>query len=148
MRQRAFVWDRPLRPAERSALGDNAPTESEPVLGVQVADEGVKAAVIADDPDVFFTTPHFDGYAAVLVRLDRIPLPELAELVEDAWRLRAPKRLLAELDRPCCGQAPAGARGGGGEVASKIVARRRARVGRLSAPTLGPGPTAADRAPA
>ncbi len=99
VRQQAFVWDRPLRRADRSALGEEAPAESEPVLGVRVADEGVKAALIADDPDVFFTTPHFDGYAAVLVRLERIPLPELAELVEDAWRLRAPKRLLAEFDR-------------------------------------------------
>jgi len=99
VRQQAFVWDRPLRRADRSAIGGKAPAESEPVLGVRVADEGVKAALIADDPDVFFTTPHFDGYAAVLVRLEWIPLPELAVLVDDAWRLRAPKRLLAEFDR-------------------------------------------------
>lgn len=98
VRRRAFVWDRPLRPADRSALGDGAPAESEAVLGVRVADEGAKAALIADAPDVFFTTPHFDGYAAVLVRLERVSLPELAELVEDAWRLRAPERLLAEFD--------------------------------------------------
>ena len=69
------------------------------MLGVRVADEGVQAALIADDPDVFFTTPHFEGYPAVLVRLERIPVSELAELVEDAWRLRASKRLLAVLDR-------------------------------------------------
>ncbi len=99
VRQQAFVWDRPLRRADRAALGEEAPAESEPVLGVCVADEGVKAALIAGHPHVFFTTPHFDGYAAVLIRLERIPLPELAELVEDAWRLRAPKRLLAEFDR-------------------------------------------------
>jgi hypothetical protein len=42
---------------------------------------------------VFFTTPHYDGYAYVLVRLDRIGRDLLAELVEDAWRLRAPKSL-------------------------------------------------------
>lgn len=99
VRQQAFMWERPLRRADRSALGDGAPAESEPVLAVRVADEGVKAALIADDPDVFFTTPHFNGYAAVLVRLERIGLPDLAELVEDAWRLRAPKRRLAEFDR-------------------------------------------------
>ncbi len=98
VRSQAFVWDRPLRGADRSALGHGAPAESEPVLGVRVADEGVKAALIADNPDVFFTTPHFDGYAAVLVRLERLPVPELAELVEDAWRLGAPKRLLATFD--------------------------------------------------
>lgn len=93
------MWDRPLRRAERVALGDGGPAETDPVLGVRVADEGVKAALLADAPDVFFTTPHFDGYAAVLVRLERITVPELAELVEEAWRSRAPKRLLAELDK-------------------------------------------------
>jgi hypothetical protein len=104
VRQQAFVWDRPLRRADRSALEEEAPAESEPVLGVRVADEGVKAALIADGPDAFFTTPHFDGYAAVLVRLEQIPLPGLAELVEDAWRLCAPKRLLAEFDRQLGGR--------------------------------------------
>lgn len=99
VRQQAFMWERPLRRVDQSALGDGAPAESEPVLGVRVADEGVKAALIADAPDVFFTTPHFNGYAAVLVRPERIGLPDLAELVEDAWRLRAPKRRLAEFDR-------------------------------------------------
>ena len=97
--QKMFVWDRPLTRADQAALGDQTPPESEPLLGVRVADEGVKAALIADEPDIFFTTPHFNGYPAVLVRLERIPLPELAELIEDAWRLRAPKLLLAEFDR-------------------------------------------------
>ena len=96
--QRGFVGERPLRAADRAALGPAAPDEAEPVLGVRVADEGVKAALIADEPDVFFTTPHFDGYPAVLVRLERLPLDELAELIEDAWRARAPKRLLADFD--------------------------------------------------
>jgi hypothetical protein len=96
VRQKAFAWDRPLRPSDRKALADAAPEEAEPVLSVRVADEGVKAALIADDPEVYFTTPHFDGYPAVLVRLVRIPADELAELVEDAWRLRAPRTLLAE----------------------------------------------------
>ncbi|MBA3525187.1 MAG: MmcQ/YjbR family DNA-binding protein [Geodermatophilaceae bacterium] len=97
--QKMFVWERPLSRADRAALADAAPSETEPLLGVRVADEGVKTALITDDPGVFFTTPHFDGYAAVLVRLERIPVNELAELVEDAWRLRAPKRLLADFDR-------------------------------------------------
>ena len=50
-------------------------------------------SLIADDPDVFFTTPHFDGYPAVLVQLERIPLSELEELIVEAWLARAPKRL-------------------------------------------------------
>jgi hypothetical protein len=44
---------------------------------------------------VYFTTPHFDGYSAILVRLDQIPAPELAELLTEAWLNRAPKRLAA-----------------------------------------------------
>ncbi|GAA3395058.1 MmcQ/YjbR family DNA-binding protein [Cryptosporangium minutisporangium] len=91
VRNKGFVWDRPLRKADHDQLGAAAPDG--PVLGVQVADEGVKAALIADDPDVFFTIPHFDGYPAVLVRLDRIGVEELAEVVTEAWLLRAPKRV-------------------------------------------------------
>ena len=73
------------------ALGAAAPDG--PVLAARVADVGVKEALIADDPDVFFTTPHFDGYPAVLIRLDRISVPELDEVIVDAWLARAPKRL-------------------------------------------------------
>jgi hypothetical protein len=57
-----------------------------------VADEGVKHALVADRAGWCFTTPHFDGYAAVLVDLDAAPLDELTELVEEAWLLRAPRR--------------------------------------------------------
>jgi hypothetical protein len=63
------------------------------VLGARVPDEGAKEALLADDPGVYFTTPHFDGYPAVLVRLDVIGVPELTELVTEAWLTRAPKRL-------------------------------------------------------
>jgi hypothetical protein len=62
-------------------------------LVIQVVDLEDKDALLRSDPDVFFTTPHYDGYAYVLVRLDRIGHELLAELVEDAWRLRAPKKL-------------------------------------------------------
>ena len=98
VRQKAFAWERPLRLSEREALPDDGPGEREPILGVRVGDEGVKAALIADNPDACFTTPHFDGYPAVLVRLERIPADELAELIEDAWRLQAPKRLRSAYD--------------------------------------------------
>ena len=49
--------------------------------------------MLADDPEVFFTTPHFDGYPAVLVRLDRIGLEDLREVIVEAWLARAPKRV-------------------------------------------------------
>ena len=88
------VWERPLRPADLDALGDAAPTGA--IIGVRVSDEGVKHALIADNPDVYFTTPHFDGYAAVLVRLAAISRPELEEIVTEAWLDRAPRRLAKE----------------------------------------------------
>jgi hypothetical protein len=50
--------------------------------------------MLADDPEVFFTTPHFDGYPAVLVRLDKITVGELDEVIVEAWLARAPKRLV------------------------------------------------------
>lgn len=104
VRDKGFVWERPLRKSDLAALADRGESPPDgPILGVRVADEGVKHALIADDPAVFFTVPHFDGYPAVLVRLDHIPVDELAELVTEAWLLRAPKRLaktfLAERER-------------------------------------------------
>jgi hypothetical protein len=62
-------------------------------LVVQVLDLEDKEALLRSDPEVFFTTPHYDGYAYVLVRLERVGREMLAELLEDAWRLRAPKSL-------------------------------------------------------
>jgi hypothetical protein len=96
VRGKTFVWERPLGKKDVAALGDAAPDG--PVLAAHVADVGVRDALIADEPDVFFTTPHFAGYPAVLLRLDRIPAQELAEVVVDAWRARAPARLVAAHD--------------------------------------------------
>jgi hypothetical protein len=91
VRDKGFVWERPLRAAEAEALGNDAP--SGPILGARVEHLGAKEALLADDPDVYFTTAHFDGYPAVLVRLDRIAMQELEELIVEAWLCRAPKRL-------------------------------------------------------
>jgi hypothetical protein len=63
------------------------------VIGVRVADETEKQALLALDPDVFFTEPHYDGYPAVLVRLPAIDEALLETVIGDAWRLRAPRRL-------------------------------------------------------
>jgi hypothetical protein len=65
---------------------------------VRVEDVGEQTALLQMDPEVFFTTPHYDGHAYVLVRLEVVSLELLAELVEDAWRLRAPKRVVAAFD--------------------------------------------------
>jgi hypothetical protein len=84
-----FVWERPLRRADREALGPDAPAG--PILGVRVEHELAKQALLADS-GACFTTPHFDGYPSVLVELDRIDLAELEELVTEAWLVRAPRR--------------------------------------------------------
>lgn len=94
VRDKSFAWERPLREADLAALGDAAPDG--PILGVRTADLGVKEALLADDPDVYFTTPHFNGYPAILVRLPRIDLDELGELLTEAWLNRAPKKVAAE----------------------------------------------------
>lgn len=94
VRDKGFVWERPLRRGDLEALGDEAPDG--PILAARVPDVGVKEALLADDPHVFFTTPHFDGYPAILVRLDRIAVAELDELIVEAWLARAPKRLAKE----------------------------------------------------
>jgi hypothetical protein len=67
-------------------------------LVLRVADLGEREALLQGEPGAFFTIPHYDGYPMVLVRLDAVDPAQLAELVEDAWRLRAPKRLVAEHD--------------------------------------------------
>ena len=67
------------------------------VLMVGVADLGEKEALLAADGDAYFTIAHYDGYPAVLVRLDRADLEELRELLLDAWRRAAPKRAIKAL---------------------------------------------------
>jgi hypothetical protein len=89
-----FVWERPLRKADLAELGDDAPAG--PVLGARVPDEGAKRALVAAEPGIYFTTAHFDGYPAVLVRLDELDGEQLTELAEEAWACRAPRRLVAE----------------------------------------------------
>jgi hypothetical protein len=91
VREKLFVWERPLRPGDRQALGDAAPDG--PILGARVEHAGAKEALLAEDPEVYFTTPHFDGYPAILVQLERIAPAELEELIVDAWLCQAPKRV-------------------------------------------------------
>jgi hypothetical protein len=94
VRKKLFVWERPLRKGDLEALGDSAPTG--PILGARVEHLIAKEALLADEPGVFFTTPHFNGYPAVLVRLPEIEVPLLEEVVTEAWLTRAPKRLVRE----------------------------------------------------
>lgn len=88
--KKLFAWARPLRRADLAALGRDAPTG--PILGLRTADLEMKDVLLASDPGVFFTTPHFDGYPAVLVRLGKIAPRKLKDVILEAWLARAPKR--------------------------------------------------------
>lgn len=90
---KTFLRDRPLHRRDLDELGTRAPTG--PVLVASVPDEGAKAALLAAEPEVYFTTSHFDGWAAVLCRLDRLDERSLTELATEAWAARAPRRLVA-----------------------------------------------------
>jgi hypothetical protein len=89
-----FVWERPLRDKEVEELGEAAPDG--PILGARVEDLAAKEAMLAEEPELYFTTSHFDGYPSVLVRLERIDEQDLGELIAEAWLARAPKRLAQE----------------------------------------------------
>jgi hypothetical protein len=67
-------------------------------LVMRVSDLGEREALLQGQPDAFFSTAHYEGYPYVLVRLEAVDPLELDELIEEAWRIRAPKRLIAEHD--------------------------------------------------
>lgn len=94
VRGKGFVWERPLNKSDLAALGDAAPDGE--LAGIRMADELTKNELIAAEPEIFFTIPHFDGSGALLIRLANIEVDELTELITDAWLLRAPKRLAAD----------------------------------------------------
>lgn len=84
---RMFAGERPLRVKEVAEIG---PVD-EPILLLRVESEAEKFALIEEDPDLFFTVSHFDGYPMVLVRLERLDEARLRELLESAWATVAPK---------------------------------------------------------
>ena len=63
-----------------------------------------KEALIASDPDKFFQTPHYEGYPAVLVRLEAMELNELEEVLTESWALKAPRKVLEDWDENRCHQ--------------------------------------------
>lgn len=92
VRGKTFVRQRPLHRRDLDELGDAAPAG--PVLVAYVPDEGAKQALLATEPDVYFTTAHFAGWTAVLARLDRLDEDALRELAGEAWAARAPRGLV------------------------------------------------------
>jgi hypothetical protein len=93
VRKKLFVWERPLRAKEIEQLGGAAPDGD--ILGVHVPDQEAKLAMLESEPEIYFTTPHFDDHPSVLVRLEPIPRDDLEEAIVEAWLARAPKRVAA-----------------------------------------------------
>src|SRR5262245_61397331 len=94
VRKAGFVWERPLSKTDVRQLGELGREIPEgELLGVKIEGVELREAIIADDPAAFFTIPHFDNYAAVLLRLDQVDADELEEIIEEAWLVCAPKRV-------------------------------------------------------
>ena len=91
-KQFAWLWHERVTPGK--------PRVPRPdVLAVRVAGQGEKDMLLASDPDKFFTEPHYNGFPAVLVRLPAIQTDELRELITDAWRSQAPRKLVRDSGR-------------------------------------------------
>jgi hypothetical protein len=94
---RGFVWSYPeRRPGQRRVIRAD-------IAVLYVGDEAEKQALLLGEPELFFTTPGYDGWPLVMLRLDEVDVRRLAELVLDAWRMRAPDDLAAEFDGDLAG---------------------------------------------
>jgi len=89
---RGFVWSYPERHRGKPRL---IRTD---IAVLFVGDEAEKQALLLGEPDVFFTTSAYDGWPLVMLRLAEVDVERLAELVTDAWRMRAPDELGGDLD--------------------------------------------------
>ncbi len=105
---KGFVWSYPERqPGQRRVLRTD-------IAVLYVGDEAEKQALLLGEPALFFTTPGYDGWPLVMLRLAEVNAGRLAELVADAWRMRAPAELAADFDdlggfeESAAGESPGG----------------------------------------
>jgi len=89
---KGFVWSYPERVPGRPRV-----IRSD-IAVLYVGDEAEKQALLLGEPELFFTTPGYDGFPLVMLWLERVDVDRLRELVTDAWRMRAPAAFAADLD--------------------------------------------------